>query len=69
MPLAVDSERLYADDPGGVAETVRMLADAGAAGCSIEDYDPATGRIDDIGPAAERVAAAVGRALARPGWC
>ena len=43
----------------GVAETVHMLADAGAAGCSIEDYDPATGRIDDVGPAAERVAAAV----------
>ena len=35
-----------------------MLADAGAAGCSIEDYDPATGRIEDVGPAAERVAAA-----------
>ena len=62
VPLAVDSERLYADTLDGVAETVRMLADAGAAGCSIEDYDPATGRIDDIGPATERVAAAVAAA-------
>ena len=35
-----------------------MLADAGAAGCSIEDYDPASGRIDDVGAAAERVGAA-----------
>ena len=60
LPLNVDSERLYPDDPGGVGETVRLLADAGAAGCSIEDYDPATGRIDDVGPAAERVAAAAG---------
>ena len=41
LPLNVDSERCYPDDPGGVAETVRLLGDAGAAGCSIEDYDPA----------------------------
>ena len=46
LPLSVDSERLFADDPAGVAETVRLLAAAGAAGCSIEDYDPATGAID-----------------------
>ena len=58
LPLNVDSERCYPDDPGGVAETVRLLAEAGAAGCSIEDYDPATGAIDDVGLAAERVAAA-----------
>lgn len=37
LPLNVDSERCFPDDPGGVAETVRMLADAGAAGFSIED--------------------------------
>ena len=36
----------------------RMLAEAGAAGFSIEDYDPATGGIDDVGTAAERVAVA-----------
>ena len=58
LPLNVDSERLYPDDPGGIAETVRRLMEAGAAGCSIEDYDPATGRVDDVGPAAERVAIA-----------
>ena len=40
VPLNVDSERLFPDDPGGVAETVRLLGEAGAAGCSIEDYDP-----------------------------
>jgi 2-methylisocitrate lyase-like PEP mutase family enzyme len=55
VPLNVDSERLYPDDPGGVAETVRLLAEAGAAGCSIEDYNPATGGIDDVGEAAARV--------------
>jgi 2-methylisocitrate lyase-like PEP mutase family enzyme len=58
LPLNVDSERCYPDDPGGVAETVRLLADAGAAGFSVEDYDPATGSIDDVAVAAERVATA-----------
>jgi 2-methylisocitrate lyase-like PEP mutase family enzyme len=58
LPLNVDSERCYPDDSGGVAETVRLLAEAGAAGCSIEDYDPATGRVDDVELAAERVAEA-----------
>ena len=52
LPLNVDSERCFPDEPGGVAETVRMLADAGAAGCSIEDYDPATDAIDPIEVAA-----------------
>ena len=48
LPLNVDSERCYPDDPGGIAETVALLADAGAAGFSIEDYDPAADGIDDI---------------------
>src|SRR5438132_841841 len=46
LPLNVDSERCYPDDAGGVAETVALLANAGAAGFSIEDYDPATARVD-----------------------
>ena len=58
LPLSVDSERCFAADPDGVAETVRLLGEAGAAGCSIEDFDPASGAIDDAGVAAERVAAA-----------
>jgi 2-methylisocitrate lyase-like PEP mutase family enzyme len=55
LPLNVDSERLFPDDPGGVSETVTLLAGAGAAGCSIEDYDPATNALDDVAAAAERV--------------
>lgn len=58
LPLNVDSERCYPSDPGGVTETVVLLAGAGAAGFSIEDYDPATGGMEDIGIAAERVAMA-----------
>jgi 2-methylisocitrate lyase-like PEP mutase family enzyme len=58
LPLNVDSERCYPDDPGGVAATVVLLAEAGGAGFSIEDYDPVADRIDDIGLASERVAEA-----------
>ena len=58
LPLNVDSERCYPDEPGGVARTVELLAEAGAAGCSIEDYDPEAGGIDDVGAAADRVAEA-----------
>ena len=57
VPLNVDSERCYPDDPGGVAETVELLAGAGAAGFSLEDYDPATESIDDLDVAVTRVAA------------
>lgn len=62
LPLNVDSERCYPDEPGGVAETVALLATAGAAGCSIEDYDPATGAVDAIDLAAGRVAEAAAAA-------
>jgi 2-methylisocitrate lyase-like PEP mutase family enzyme len=55
LPLNVDSERCFPDEPGGVAETVKLLAEAGAAGFSIEDYDPARDAIDDVEVAAERV--------------
>jgi 2-methylisocitrate lyase-like PEP mutase family enzyme len=66
VPLNVDSERCYPDDPGGVAETVRMLAEAGASGCSIEDYNPATDAIDDLSLAAERVGEAAEAAHSLP---
>ena len=68
VPLNVDSERLYPDEPGGVAETVRLLAGAGASGCSIEDYDPAADGIDPIEVAAARVAEAAAAAEKRA-WC
>lgn len=68
VPLNVDSERCYPDEPGGVAWTVELLSEAGAAGSSIEDYDPAADRIDDVAVAAERVGAAssVAHGLAEP---
>ena len=68
LPLNVDSERCYPDEPGGVAETVRMLARAGAAGCSVEDYNPALDAMDELEVAAARVAeaAAAARELPEP---
>jgi 2-methylisocitrate lyase-like PEP mutase family enzyme len=59
LPVSADLENAFADDPAGVAATLRLALDAGLAGCSVED---STGRRDtpiyDGGLAAERVAAA-----------
>jgi 2-methylisocitrate lyase-like PEP mutase family enzyme len=63
VPVSVDSERCFADDPEGVAATVEKLAQRGAAGVSIEDYDPDSG-IDPIPVASERVTAAARAARA-----
>ena len=58
VPVSVDAERCFADDPAGVAATMEAIADLGAAGCSIEDWDPATETIDPVESGVERVAAA-----------
>jgi 2-methylisocitrate lyase-like PEP mutase family enzyme len=67
LPVSADLENCFADDPEGVAETVRRAIDTGLAGCSIEDF---TGRDDDpiydAGLAAERVAAAAEAAHSGP---
>jgi 2-methylisocitrate lyase-like PEP mutase family enzyme len=60
LPLNVDAERCFAETATGVTANVASLARAGAAGCSIEDWNPATAAIDPLDVAAERVAAAVG---------
>lgn len=62
LPFNVDSERLYGEDAAGIAETVALLAAAGAAGCSIEDWNPGDDRIDPIDVAAARVGAAADEA-------
>lgn len=63
VPVSVDAERCFADDTDGIAETVARLDETGAAGLSIEDYDPAGG-IDPVDVATERVAAAASAAHA-----
>lgn len=68
LPVSADLENGFADDPAGVAQTVRLAVDSGLAGCSIEDY---SGRDDDpiydAGLATERVAAAAEAAHADGG--
>lgn len=69
LPVSADLEGGFADEPEGVAETIRLAAEVGLVGGSIED---ATGDTDDpiyeFGLAVERVAAAVeaARALSHP---
>lgn len=58
VPVNVDAESGYAADPAGVGETVSLLAEAGASGLSIEDYDADTGALYPLDAAAERIAAA-----------
>jgi 2-methylisocitrate lyase-like PEP mutase family enzyme len=62
VPINVDAEGLFPKDKGGVAATVRMLAEAGAAGCSIEDSNPAARTIIPIDVATEAVATAAAAA-------
>jgi 2-methylisocitrate lyase-like PEP mutase family enzyme len=61
LPLSVDLENGYGADPESAALAVTRIAEAGAVGGSIEDYDPG-GRIYDLSEAVERVAAAVAAA-------
>jgi 2-methylisocitrate lyase-like PEP mutase family enzyme len=58
LPVSVDLENGYGPEPEDAALAVARAAEAGAAGGSIEDYDP-SGRLYDIGHATERVVAAV----------
>src|SRR5688572_15159999 len=58
LPLSVDLENGYGADPESPARAIRRVAEAGAVGGSIEDYDP-DGHIYPIDHATERIAAAV----------
>ena len=56
LPVSADLENCFADDPAGVASTVRLAREAGIAGCSVEDWSGSD--IYERGVATERVAAA-----------
>ncbi len=66
VPISADLEDCYAEDPDGVADTVRAAAGTGIAGCSVEDYDRGTDRIQPRGLAVDRVRAAAEAAHAGP---
>jgi 2-methylisocitrate lyase-like PEP mutase family enzyme len=67
LPVSADLLNGFGDAPEVVAETIRMAAEVGLVGCTIED---ATGRPDrplyDFGLAVERIAAAAETARALP---
>jgi len=67
LPVSADLEKGFGDDPKIVAETVRMAANTGLAGCSIEDHtgDPAN-PIFEFNHTVERIAAAVEAARELP---
>ena len=66
LPLSVDLENGYGAEPDSAADAVTRVAEAGAVGGSIEDYDPA-GHLYELPHAVEGVAAAV-EAARRLGW-
>jgi 2-methylisocitrate lyase-like PEP mutase family enzyme len=67
LPVSADLENCFADDPEGVAATVRAAATTGLAGCSIEDYTKGDDApIYDLDLARARVEAAADAAHAGP---
>ena len=69
LPVSADLENGYADDPARVADTVRLAAELGLAGCSIEDVPSGGNRKPyDLSLAADRIRAAaeVARSLPFP---
>ena len=58
LPVSVDLENGYGPDTEDAARAISRIAEAGAVGGSIEDYDP-DGGIYGIEHATERIAAAV----------
>jgi 2-methylisocitrate lyase-like PEP mutase family enzyme len=67
LPVNADLENLYADEPRAAAEMIRLAADAGVVGGSIEDATgDASQPIYDFALAVERVQAAVEVARALP---
>jgi 2-methylisocitrate lyase-like PEP mutase family enzyme len=67
LPVSADLEKGFGDAPEVVAETIRLAADVGLVGCTIED---ATGNPDnplyDVRLAVERIAAAARAVRALP---
>lgn len=69
LPVSGDFENGFADDPDGVAETVRLAGEAGLSGCSIEDTVMEPGNpayAFDLAVERIRAAIAAARGLGRP---
>jgi 2-methylisocitrate lyase-like PEP mutase family enzyme len=58
LPVSVDLENGYGPEPDDAASAIGWIAEAGAVGGSLEDYDRLTRELYGLQQAAERVAAA-----------
>ena len=59
IPINADFENGFADSPEQVAINVIKMVSTGVAGCSIEDYNPETGKIYGFDHSVDRVQASV----------
>jgi 2-methylisocitrate lyase-like PEP mutase family enzyme len=67
LPVTADLENGYGDSPETAAETIRLAAQSGLAGASIEDVSARPGyRLYEIGHAADRIRAAAEAARSLP---
>jgi 2-methylisocitrate lyase-like PEP mutase family enzyme len=64
LPVSVDLENGYGPEPADAVRAITRVADAGAAGGSIEDYDRDDGELYELERAVERIAAAAEAARA-----
>lgn len=58
LPVSADTENGYGDSPEAVAESMRLFAEAGVVGVSIEDHDGGSDTLFSREQAVARVAAA-----------
>jgi 2-methylisocitrate lyase-like PEP mutase family enzyme len=58
VPVSVDLESGYGEEPERVARCISRAIDAGAVGCNLEDSIPATGALRDTATQVERIRAA-----------
>ncbi|HJP66149.1 MAG TPA: isocitrate lyase/phosphoenolpyruvate mutase family protein, partial [Actinomycetota bacterium] len=65
LPISVDLENGHGPSPEDAAQAIRAVADAGAVGGSIEDWDR-EGYLYEVGLATERIRAAAEAARALP---
>jgi 2-methylisocitrate lyase-like PEP mutase family enzyme len=64
LPVSVDLENGYGPEPADAARAITRVAELGAVGGSIEDYDRDDDELYELEPAAERIAAAAEAAAA-----
>ena len=55
LPVTVDIESGYGDDPETVGETIRLAIEAGSVGCNLEDSFPANGKLRETADQAARI--------------